>query len=45
MNTSMYGYVTTCNTCNGDSVFRSDVGGIAYGGCDSCGGTGLMLYE
>lgn len=39
------GYVTTCNCCQGGSVERSDVGGLAYGGCDCCNGTGLVLYE
>jgi len=37
--------VIICPGCNGDSVSRSDVGGVAYGGCTACDGTGLIANE
>jgi len=37
--------VIICPGCNGDSVSRSDVGGVAYGGCAACDGTGLVANE
>jgi hypothetical protein len=39
---SMRTTVVTCPDCDGLSIERSDIGGLAYGGCQLCGGTGLI---
>lgn len=34
--------VIVCPICKGESVENADVGGLAYGGCPECDGTGLI---
>lgn len=35
--------VEVCSRCDGENVQTSDVGGIAFGGCPTCDGTGLIV--
>jgi Zn-finger nucleic acid-binding protein len=37
--------VIICPGCNGNSVSRSDVGRVEYGGCEVCDGTELVTNE
>jgi len=37
--------LVACPECEGASISTSDVGGITSGGCETCGGTGLVAEE